>query len=99
MEKRKVRQYLKRHSCFWPCALIAGINVVAAQPVLNSVSTAGSCSPVVTSSGGTVAIDIKCPINVVSNFSYRLDATVAQSIAAHFNVTDRAVSNFFNKIN
>jgi tetratricopeptide (TPR) repeat protein len=99
MEKSKMRQHVKRRSYLLPCILIASINFVAAEPASNSVSTAGSCSPVVTSSGGTVAIDIKCPINVVSNFSYRLDSTVAQSIASHFNVTDIAISNFFSKIN
>jgi hypothetical protein len=71
----------------------------AADEAPEDVSTAGACSPVVVSSGGTVAIDIKCPTNIVSNFSYRLDASIAQLIASRFNVTEEAVNNFFKQIN
>lgn len=84
------------HSLF---ILLASGTFAAAQTASGSISTIGSCSPVVASTAGNVAIDIKCPTTVVTNFSYQVDSNVAQSIAAHFNVTDIAINNFFRQIN
>jgi tetratricopeptide (TPR) repeat protein len=45
------------------------------------------------------SIDIKCSTNVVAHFSYTLDGSAVSIIARHYEISDKALSNFFEQIN